>query len=75
MQVLVAGRVREEGQAAIDVVEDATVAWSLALLSLLLLVGVCMLLKRRRESVVGDAQDAVPVLSDPLISPSTLAPI
>lgn len=74
MQVLVAVRVREEGQAAIDVVEDATVAWSLALLSLLLLVGVCMLLKRRREAVVGDAQDAVPVVSDPLISPSTLAP-
>ena len=74
MQVLVAVRVREEGQAAIDAVEDATVAWSLALLSLLLLVGVCMLMKRRRESVVGGAQDAVHVVSDPIISPSTLAP-
>ena len=74
MQVLVAVAARGEGQAAIDAVEDVSVPWYIAIANLLLLVGVCMLMKRRRETVVGDAQDAVPVASDPILSPSTLLP-
>jgi len=72
MQVLVAVAAREEGQAAIDAVEDVSVPWLLALPSLVLLAGVCMLMKRRRESVVGDLQDAQPIEVDLLSSPPTL---
>lgn len=74
MQVLVAVKARGEGQAAIDAVEDVSVPWFIAVANLFLLVGVCMLMKRRRESVVGDVQDAQPVESDPLIPSPILLP-
>jgi len=74
MQVLVAVAAREEGQAAIDAVEDVSVPWLLALPSLVLLAGVCMLMKRRREFVVGNVQDAQPIEVDLLSSPPTLLP-
>ena len=74
MQVLIAVSVREEGQAAIDAVEDATVPWYVALPSLVLLAGVCMLIKLRREAIVGNAQDAVLVATDQIIVPTTLLP-
>lgn len=64
IQVLVAVSARGEGQAAIDAVEDVSVPWFIAIANLLLLIGVCMLMKRRREAVVGDAQDAQPVERD-----------
>lgn len=74
MQVLVAVAARDEGQAAIDAVEGVSVPWYIALANLLFLVGLCMLMKRRREAVVGDAQDAELVESNPLVAPPTLLP-
>ncbi len=74
MQVLVAVKARGGGQEAIDAVEDVSIPWFIAIANLLFLIGLCMLMKRRRESVVGDVQDALPVETDPLLSQSTLLP-
>ncbi|MDX1420146.1 MAG: CPBP family intramembrane glutamic endopeptidase [Rubricoccaceae bacterium] len=52
-----------------EALESATVPWYLGVVSLLAAAGVLVLLRRRREAVVGEAPDAVPAAPEPATPP------
>lgn len=67
VQVIAVVRARNAGE--VDMSEALAIPWYFGIASLLVVGGVCVAMRRRREMVVGTQQDAQPVKSDILIEP------